>query len=169
MPNVYWCCFFRCCLRTHSATMPSLRTITGWFSCKNVSTTQNGNWEQHRDPCGTFFFPSFSNILVQKTCMCCGISPPNSTYQHWNHPLLFIFTPCTFLMTSKLTSAMIKCCVYVWSECVAWFVILVSIRFRLSWEQRCQHQEDCQTGPGEQSLHLLSPSRKNLLSSPLRP
>lgn len=45
------------------------------------------------------------------------------------------------------------------------FLILISIRSRLPREQRCQHQEDRQGGPGEQSLHLLSSSWKNILGS----
>lgn len=38
----------------------------------------------------------FTASPVQKTCMCCGISPPRPTYQHSNPLLLFIFTLCAF-------------------------------------------------------------------------
>lgn len=43
-----------------------------------------------------FFFFFFNCISVQKTCICCGISPLNPTYQHSNPPLLLIFTLCAF-------------------------------------------------------------------------
>lgn len=43
------------------------------------------------------------------------------------------------------------------------FWLLVLIYSRLSWKQRCQHEEDRQDSLREPSLRLLSPSGKNFL------
>lgn len=60
---LYTVAFSRSCSRTHSALKLISRTITGWFSCKNVSTTQNSNWEQ---PCAFCFFLFFKQHLTTK-------------------------------------------------------------------------------------------------------
>lgn len=111
--------------------------------------------------------------------MCCGISPPNShippVYPPLSLQLLFIFTPCVlfnglYVVQSYPVMKMADENVVFFAfqrRKVACFVIPTWIRSRLSWEQRCQHQEDRQGGPGEQSLCLLSPSGKNFLSSHL--
>lgn len=84
--------FSRCCSQTHSAVMLSSRTTTWWLSCKNVSTTQNGNLEQ---PLAFFFhgisrtkdlhvlqnFPTKPHIPTLK--------PPTAFHFHTAHVCFF--------------------------------------------------------------------------------
>lgn len=95
--------FSRCCSQTLSAPTPSSRTITWWLSCKNVSPTQNSNWEQ---PCAFFTAYSTKDLHVLQNSPTKPYIPTlkHPAASHFHTVLVFFFFYNLYVIQSYTTT-----------------------------------------------------------------